>query len=270
MKERFKRYIKKVFKTFTKPELAILPGNIAFNIVLAFFPFLILIVLIASSFSIDIEKVIELLENVLPVSSSELVIDVISGKGFDKNVGFFVFIGLLVATNGTFSIITASNTLYNVKKSDAINDRIKSVLLLFIIVILFMFLIIVPLFGERILALLQNVEVLNRIIDNLIVVFKIIQWPISCLIVYFNIKLIYTIAPSVSVESRTTSNGAMFTTIIWIVSTFIFKYYLLYFAKYDIIYGNLSAIIVLIIWLYLLSYVFVFGMAMNASKVTKE
>ena len=47
-------------KIFGKPELSILPGNIAFNIVLAFFPFLILIILIVSSFSIDVNSVIVL------------------------------------------------------------------------------------------------------------------------------------------------------------------------------------------------------------------
>mgnify|MGYP004472308645 FL=1 len=46
MKLKIKRMMDRLMKIFGKPELSILPGNIAFNIVLAFFPFLILIILI--------------------------------------------------------------------------------------------------------------------------------------------------------------------------------------------------------------------------------
>lgn len=266
MKHNIKKYTKKIMELFSKPELSILPGNIAFNIVLAFFPFLILIILIVSSFKVDINSVITLINNFLPEKASELVIDIISGKGFDSNVGIFVVIGLVIATNGTYSIITASNTLYGIKENDIIKDRIKSVIILFIILILFLFLIIVPLFGEKILGLIKNIDIFKNIFPQIIFIFKLVQWPITYLIVYFNIKLIYAIAPSKTIESETTSYGGMFTTVLWIISTIIFKYYLSYFAKYDIIYGNLSSIIILMIWLYLLATVFVLGMAINVSK----
>ena len=58
----------------------------------------------------------------------------------------------------------------------------------------------------------------------------------------------------------------MFTTSMWIISTVIFKFYLTYFARYDILYGNLSSIIIMLVWCYFLSYIFVLGMAINASN----
>ena len=58
----------------------------------------------------------------------------------------------------------------------------------------------------------------------------------------------------------------MFTTIMWIISTAIFKFYLSYFARYDILYGNLSSIIIMLVWFYFISFIFVLGMAINASQ----
>jgi predicted RNA-binding protein with RPS1 domain len=52
----------------------------------------------------------------------------------------------------------------------------------------------------------------------------------------------------------------------WVISTVVFKFYLLYFARYDILYGNLSSIIIMLVWCYFLSYIFVLGMAINASQ----
>ena len=60
-----------------------------------------------------------------------------------------------------------------------------------------------------------------------------------------------------------TTYGSLFTTLIWTIATAIFSYYLHYFARYDIIYGNLSSIVMLMMWIYILAYVFVMGMAIN-------
>ena len=54
MKRKIKGYFKKLFKILAKPEMAILPSNIAFNLILAIIPILTIIVLIASSFDISI------------------------------------------------------------------------------------------------------------------------------------------------------------------------------------------------------------------------
>ena len=89
-------------------------------------------------------------------------------------------------------------------------------------------------------------------------------------IVYFNIKLIYTIAPSKNIRSEETTYGAMFTTIMWLFATLVFKFYLEYFARYDILYGNLSAIIIMMVWIYFLSYVFVLGIAINVSRKEEQ
>ena len=107
---------------------------------------------------------------------------------------------------------------------------------------------------------------LMLVILNNSIIFNIIKWPLTILIIYLNIKLIYTIAPSKNIRSEETTYGALFTTVGWLLSTIIFKFYLNHFARYDIIYGNLAAIIILMVWTYVLSYIFVFGMAINASR----
>lgn len=266
MMQKFKKYIKKLLKILAKPEMSILPGNIAYFFVLALIPLLTIIILIASSFSISIDSVTSLVSSIFPEEIATTIIEVISGKGFDTNIGIFNIIAFVVATNGTYAIVTAANSLYNVKESDPIKDRIKSAIILIIIVILLLFLILVPILGEQILTLLKGIESLEKVIPQIIVFFNLLKWPLSFLIIYFNVKLIYTIAPSKEVKSSETSYGAFFTTVVWVIATAIFSYYVKYFASYDIIYGNLSTIIILMIWLFALSYIFVFGMAINTTK----
>ena len=85
-------------------------------------------------------------------------------------------------------------------------------------------------------------------------------------IIYFNIKIIYTITPDSKIYSKTTTNGAIFTTISWTIATVIFTYYVQHFSNYGLFYGSLSNIIVLILWIYILSYILVIGIAINVQK----
>ena len=266
MKDKIKGYLKKLNKILRKPEMAILPSNIAFNIILAIIPLLTIIVLIASKFGISISFVTNLINNIMPTQVSNVIIDVISGKGFDRSIGIFNIVAFIVASNGTYAIINTSNTLYKIKNNDYIKNRVSSIILLFIVIILFVFLLVVPIFGNNILSIMQSAKLLSKYANEVFVLFNIIKWPITLLIIYLNIKLIYTIAPSRNIKSEETTYGAIFTTVCWILATLIFKFYLNHFARYDIIYGNLAAIIIMMVWVYFLSYIFVLGMAINASR----
>ena len=268
--ERIKGYFKKLLNILKKPEMAILPSNIAFNIILAMIPLLTIVVLIASYFDISIDLVSNLVSNVMPKQVSDIVIDVISGKGFDRSIGLFNIIAFGVASNGTYAIINTSNTLYKIKNRDYLKDRISSIVLLFIVIILFVFLLIVPIFGENIIDLMSNAKLLSNYADEAIILFNIIKWPMTLLIIYLNIKLIYTIAPSKNIKSEETTYGAGFTTIGWVIATIIFKIYINHFARYDIIYGNLASIIIMMVWMYFLSFIFVLGMAINVSRKEEQ
>jgi len=266
MSKKMKSYFKKLFKILSKNEMKILPSNIAFNIILAIIPLLTIIVLIASSFDISIDLVAKLVRGIMPEQASNIIIEVISGKGFDSNVGLSNIIAFFLASNGTYAIITASDTLYKIENKDEIKKRVSSIVILIIIIMLLLFLVIVPIFGENIINLMYKAKILDIYIDEIIFIFNILKWPLTLFIIYFNIKLIYTIAPSKKIKSKETTIGSLFTTIMWIIATIIFKFYLTYFARYDILYGNLSSIIIMLVWCYFLSYIFVLGMAINASK----
>ena len=266
MEQKFKEYVKKAWKVFNKMEMRVLPGNVAFFFVLALIPIITISLVIASSFSISFGSAITFIRNVLPEEASKIIIEIISGKGFDGNVGTFNIIAFFVASNGTYAIINASNTLYGVHTNDFLRERVKSVVLLSMLIFLIVFLIIVPVLGGSLLNLIQN----NNIIEKIKVLYHVIKWPMTFFIIFMTLKLIYTFAPSKKVGSRTTTYGALFTTVCWTVATAIFSYYLKFFANYNVIYGNISSIIILMIWVYIISYVFVMGIAINAVNLKDD
>jgi uncharacterized BrkB/YihY/UPF0761 family membrane protein len=70
-------------------------------------------------------------------------------------------------------------------------------------------------------------------------------------------------APDKKLVGRHVTGGAIFTTVAWIAITSLYSYYIVHFANYSVFYGSLANIVILMIWVYFLSYAFVIGMAMN-------
>lgn len=264
--QRLKGYIKKLYDIIITPSMSYLPGNLAFYLVLSIFPILTLIGVIASNFSINVGSLIEIIDTALPKNVGEMLSNFIMGKGFDSNVGIFMIIGFFLASNGADAIILSSNNLYGFPNSDYIKRRIKAIFIIVLIILLFIFMLGFLAFGSHILDFILKLINDKVIVSLITTLFNVLKWPFSIFIIYFNVKLIYTIAPDWKILSKHTTKGAVFTTIGWIVVVQIYSYYVSNFANYDIFYGSLSNIVVLMLLVYIISYILVIGIAINVKS----
>ena len=263
--KKIKNIFNSLFKIVKQPVMRILPGQIAFFLVLSIFPLLTLIGVIASFFSISVSSLIVMIKDAFPVEVTDMLVPFIQGKGFDTNIFISMILGFYLASNGTHSIILASNMLYKVDNNDHIKRRVKSFFLIILLLSLVLFLLAFLTFGNKIFKMILGLIYTNfpHFIYNL---FVLLKWPFAIFIIYMIIKLVYTIAPDVNIKSKTTTKGAIFTTVGWTLATAIYSYYVSNFTNYDIFYGSISNVIVLMTWVYILSYILVIGIAINAKN----
>lgn len=268
--EQVRKVLKKVIEYISKPEMRVLPGQLAFFSVVSVIPLLALIGSITAYLSLSTDTVINILDNVLPFELTEDLINYVSGDGISFNISIFFISAFILASNGTHSMIITSNEIYGLKNSNIIARRIKAIGMTFILVLLFLFLLLVPVFGDSIMKILTK-NIVNINTKNMIVtIYQLIQYPITIAVVFYNIKLLYTVAPDREIKGKTTNMGSIFTTIGWIFSTKLYSIYADSFSKYNIFYGSISNILFLLMWVYILSYIFVLGMAFNASATKKD
>ena len=97
-------------------------------------------------------------------------------------------------------------------------------------------------------------------------IYTILQIPVSLIIIFLTVKLIYVVAPDEKVKGKYVNRGALFTTISWLVVTIVFSYYINNYARYNLVYGNLANIVILLFWFYILAYIFVIGIYLNRKK----
>lgn len=268
--EQVRRYFKKAIEYVSKPEMRVLPGQLAFFIVVSLIPLLALVGTIAGYLSVSTDKVMNILETVIPFELTDDILTYVSGEGLTFNIAIFFISAFLLASNGAHSMIITSNEIYKLKDSNAINRRLKAIAMTFILVLLFLFLLLVPVFGDSIFEILTaNIPNKNAVLFayNL---YKLMQLPISFILIFYNIKLLYTLAPDREIKTKTTTTGTVFTTVGWILSTKLYAIYAGSFSSYNLFYGSISNILFLLMWVYILSYIFVLGMAFNASATKKD
>ncbi len=106
---------------------------------------------------------------------------------------------------------------------------------------------------------LKDIKTANLIQNG----FNILKWPFSILIIFLNVKLIYLIAPDSKLPLKHTTKGAIFTTVFWILIVELYSYWVTNFANYDLFYGSLSNIAILMLLTYFISYILVIGIAIN-------
>ena len=264
-----KSYLKRIFNLITRPEMKILPGQLAFFLVLAIFPLLTLLGYVGSQMIFLFEPLIDTVGKIVPENVMQIILPFIQSSHITGNVLFFMIVGFILVSNGTYSIIITSNELYNIKNDDYIKDRVKAFFMIILLMFLFVFIFVVLAYGNIIIEKILDLEALSSISSHIYLVFVLLKWPIAFVLIFWILKIIYTISPDEKISSKYMNKGALFTTVCWIVTTSIYSYYVSHLANYTLFYGSISGIIVMMIWIYILTYIFVMGIAINADEYNR-
>lgn len=269
VRSRVKSFWKNFIKVIRRPEMAILPGQLAFFFVLAIVPTVTLITYGASLLNLSTDVIYNFLTNAFSKDIAEMLLATTSKSGGFRLV-FLILSGYFIASNGPASIIITSNTIYGEEQNSFLYRRIKALIMTLFLVILFIFMLIVPVFGTKFIELVQSVNLNATITKQITKVFTLLQGPITWLIIYFFILILYTIAPNKKVKSKNVNYGALFTSIGWVIATGIYSFYINNIAHYSTFYGGLANIVILMLWFYVLAFIFTIGMALNYRKEEEE
>lgn len=264
------KYIKNFYDILALPAIRVLPGTLAYFLIVSLVPVITLVAVICSRFSLSTTDLTNFFGSILPSVVEELLLSIFSGVDASNFSVWFIILGFILASNGAHAIILASNTLYNIENKNFINRRIKALFLTIILISLFLFVLVVLGFGNIILKFILSLDALVKVSSTIYNIFIILKWPIAIIIISFLIKVIYTMAPDKRIPSKYVNKGTIFSTIGLVLATAVYSYYANNIANYDFIYGNLSNIIVLMILIYVISYILILGIAINANIYNVE
>ena len=265
-KDRFINYITKIWEIIKKPEMGILPGQLAFFMLLSLVPIITLSGYAAGLFNINFDNLMEMLGKIIPGGIAG-ILPFISGNTLDLKLAVILIWMFYLASNGCNTVIVISNQIYGINKSNFFKRRIKAIFMTLAIVLLVLFMLLVPVFGNKVIELLALYN-LDKVVSK---AYSVMQGPITWLIMFIFIRSLYEFAPDRVRKNSHLNTGSIFATIGFIIVTEVYKLFASNMTTYNIFYGALSGIALIMLWLYFLSYIFVIGLSLNyGEEVDKE
>jgi membrane protein len=90
------------------------------------------------------------------------------------------------------------------------------------------------------------------------------RWPFTTVVVMFAAALMYYFLPDVEQEFRFITPGSVVGSFTWLGATWAFTWYVEHFGKYNVTYGSLGGVIVLMLWLYIGGLILIVGGEINS------
>ncbi len=203
---------------------------------------------------------------VMPADAAKLIGDqllqMVDTPNSKKGLGLVValMLALFSARNGAASVITALNIAYQeTEKRGIVWLNALALLITVAAVVLAVFAALAITSMAKLEALIPNASGVGLIAG------KILSYLILASVGAVTIGALYRYGPS-RARARWVwlTPGSLFASVLWITLTFLFGIYVANFGNYNATYGSLGAIVVMLTWLYLSSYVLLFGAELNA------
>jgi membrane protein len=244
---------------------------LSFKFFLALFPAIIFFFTLIPYIPIEgfQEAMLNLLINILPKNAHAMVMDtlediIIREHGNLLSIGFLA--ALYFSTSGISGIMDAFNDSIHVKETRTFfRQKIVAVILVLILTILLILAITLIISGSWLIEYLFSQHYIQSGVTMFALQF--IKWVIIIALSFFVISFLYYLAPAQRQHFRFISAGSTLATILFILTSIGFNYYISQFSQYNKLYGSIGTLIIVLMWIYFNAIVLLIGYELNVSMM---
>ena len=245
-----------------KKDISTYAASTAFFFFLSVVPMLIMICTIIPYTPLTEENLMELVTDFLPDQIDPLAESLIS-EVYDKSAGI-LSVALIAtvwsAAKGVMALMKGLNSVNGVeeKRNYFVLRIIASfyTVVMLIVVILSLF---VMVFGDQLVTLaLHRIPQLQRVVSFAMNFRFLFVWAVLSVL----FAAVYAYVPDKKLAFREQIPGAVFSAVGWSIFSWVFSYYVTYGNSYGI-YGSLSIIIIVLLWMYFCMYIILIGAYLN-------
>ena len=270
MKDRKKvrHRILKIIETINSHHTGAYAAQAAYFFVLSLIPIFFLLLTMVQFTPLTIEDVLKAVVAVFPDSVQyfirSIVIQIYSQSG--TVIPVMVIVALWSAGKGVLSVTSGLNAIYaNIETRNYIYLRLRATIYTVIFLAAIILSLVLSVFGNSISAMVyEHVPFLSKVVDFIIR----IRTFVTLIVLTAFWDLVYKFLPNRGNMAKATFRGqlpgALFTACGWLFISFIFSIYLDIFTGFTSMYGSMTTIILIMLWLYLSMYIILLGGELNA------
>lgn len=268
----FMSYVRDLLKRCKEDNISATGAQLAYYLVLAFFPFLIFLLTLVPYTPLADQDVLGGLMGYLPESAADLVTPVINDV-INSRSGVLLSSALVLtlwsASSGMSNLLSAMDLAFDVdNKRNFLLKRVISLLFTLLLVLIIIISLTSQVFGEFIVSALANTGLPS---DWVITSWNILRGLIPLVVMILGFSLLYRYGPGFPKQEMITFKesllGGLIAALGWTAISYGFSFYVSNFANYANTYGSIGGLIILLVWLYLSSLVIMLGAEATASYI---
>ncbi len=250
-------------------ELGTRAAAVAYNLILAIFPFIIFLFTLIPYIPINNldQQILSFMSRVLPSGTFDAVASTIRDIVSREHKGV-LSIGFLLtfyaATSGVVALMTAFNASYKSEEQRSfIQTRLTAVGLTITLVVSLFLAIVVLVVGGVVTQYVQQFGIFNN--DVVLTLLTLGRYLLVFLVFVAAVSIIYKFGPDVDLKWTFVTPGSLTASVLIVGSTLAFSYYVANFGSYNKVYGSIGTLIALMVWLNLVMFLVIIGFEMNVS-----
>ena len=192
---------------------------------------------------------------------NDQILTLLNNSNAELGVGLLisVSVALWTGTRGANALIYAISRAH---REEGLRSPLRSLVMSVAMNSGIFVVILVSLFGLAVIPSLVGVLPIGRVAELLALW---LRWPILITIIFTAVCVLYRVAPVREPPRwRWIVPGALFATLAWLGASWLFSFYVENFANYNRTFGALASPVVLLLWLYWSTLIFILGATMNA------
>ena len=258
------RFLGRFFKKASDDGLAAYAAQTAFYVLLSFFPIILFLVIVASKVSFINTDVIGYVLSIVPDEFQDYIMYIVDDIVYSNSSSFTVItivVTLWSAGKGIQALTNGLDRIYAVeKKKNFLLIRLLSVIYTIIFMILMSALMVVHFFGSDIAK-----KIINKwpSLFNPTILILSLKGVFAFVAVLIFILLMYYQLPNRKSKFVRELPGAAAASLLWMLITNGFSFYIKHLSKNSYMYGSLTSIILIMMWLYICMQMVFYGAEIN-------
>lgn len=257
------RYLKQVLEIFQKHRLNASAAHAAFFIMLSFIPCIILLFSLLQFTSIEKTDVLVFVQNIVPTGMLTFVTGIV-GEAYNKTattVSVSALAALWSAGQGMMALTQGLQSIAEIKETrNYFAVRLRATLYTVVLLLSIIVFLLLGVFGNAMLEMLTLKFPITAYVVNLIIDVKNIFLLLFAAVIF---TLIFRFMPGNEMPLNQHLPGAIITSVGWFVYSYAFSMYVEKFSGFSNMYGSLTTIVLIMLWLYFGMYMTLIGAEFN-------
>ena len=254
---------------YLRHNVGVQSAALAFYLLFMLFPFMIFISSLLGLLELDVAGILQFLAGFLPkevVAFVELYLNHVRDHPSMELMFFGLFFSIYFPMRATNALMRSVRTAYHLgPPRGAIRQGVKSLLYTVMLIVAIALTLTLMTVSDRLLAYAMENFGLPAFVAEL---WGRLRFPVTALVGYFAIFLLYALAQDSRQPWRNIWSGALTALAAWLGVSSCYALYVEDFADYSLLYGSIGTVIVLLIWLYMSAMVLIMGAELNGTLLS--